>query len=566
MPKLNDFSIVLAGEAGQGVKSIESLLVKLLKRSGYPLFATKEYMSRVRGGINTTSIRIADRHVYAPLDRIDLFIALTPDALTRHAGRLSEHTVIVCERADPTDDKVYAVPFSVIAKELGDERCASMVATGVVAGILALEEEALNALIRTLFENKDQALISANLRAAAAGVESGRAIARLAKLHPDLLPMPAVPDELLLSGTDAVAFGAIAGGCDAVFSYPMTPGTGVLTALAAASHAAGIAVEQVEDEIGVINMALGAWYAGGRALVTTSGGGFALMGEGLSLAGMTETPVVVHLAQRPGPATGLPTRTEQGDLNLALHAGHGLFARILLAPGSLEQAYRLTRQAFDLADRFQVPVILLTDQYFVDTCYTLPAFPTEEQTPVRDIIETAEDYRRYRLTDSGISPRGIPGLGSGRVCVDSDEHDESGRITEDLGGISLRMKEKRFRKLAQVKAAALPPERFGTVDFTTLFVAWGSTYHVAQESLAASGLKDAALLHFSQVYPLHPDAERYLQQASWIIVIENSQVGAFADLLSLEAGVTISRKILKYDGLPFTVESLTAQMKEVCRG
>ncbi|MDA3810762.1 MAG: 2-oxoacid:acceptor oxidoreductase subunit alpha, partial [Spirochaetaceae bacterium] len=204
----------------------------------------------------------------------------------------------------------------------------------------------------------------------------------------------------------------------------MSPGTSVFTAMATYSKEAGILIEQAEDEIAAVNMAVAGWYAGARPIVSTSGGGFALMSEGMSLAGMTETPLVIHIAQRPGPATGLPTRTEQGDLNLALHAGHGIFARAIYAPGTTQKAFELAFRAFNHADQYQIPVIILTDQYFVDTYYDTPEFDLEKIKVEKHMVETDDNYRRYKITDSGISPRGIPGFGTGFVCSDSDEHDE----------------------------------------------------------------------------------------------------------------------------------------------
>jgi 2-oxoglutarate ferredoxin oxidoreductase subunit alpha len=563
MTPKTEFSILLAGEAGQGINSIETVLVRLLKQCGLHVFATKEYMSRVRGGTNSTSIRISERRVNAPVDAVDLFIPLTEAAVQRYQHRISDVTIIAGEQSVVKKDGMYDVPFSAIGRELGDKRYVSMVAVGVIAGILGLDIQTLAELIRKRFVGNNGALAEVNLKAAEKGLQAGKEIAKTANLSVAISRSVETADELMLTGTDAVALGAIAGGCDSVFAYPMTPGSGVFTALAQAAHDAGIVVEQVEDEIGVINMALGAWYAGARALVSTSGGGFALMTEGISLSGMTETPVVVHLGQRPGPATGLPTRTEQGDLNLALHAGHGIFPRIIFAPGSLQQAFFLTQRAFNLADEYQIPVFILTDQYFVDMYYNLPEFDLSNLENKSHIVEAGEDYKRYRLTENGVSPRGVPGFGPGRICADSDEHDESGRITEDLNGISLQMKDKRFKKFGLVKQAAISPDLYGPEDYQTLFIAWGSTLHAACEALNRTGSKNAALLHFSQVWPIHPATQQFLKKAKRIVAIENNQTGSFADLLRMETGAEIHQKILKYNGLPFSVEELTARIKAV---
>ncbi|NQT01917.1 MAG: 2-oxoacid:acceptor oxidoreductase subunit alpha, partial [Planctomycetes bacterium] len=324
----------------------------------------------------------------------------------------------------------------------------------------------------------------------------------------------------------------------------------------------GIIAEQAEDEIAAINMATGAWYAGARAMVTTSGGGFALMTEGLSLAGMLESPIVIHLAQRPGPATGLPTRTEQADLELALYAGHGEFPRILLAPGNIEDAFYLTRKAFNLADKYQIPVFILTDQYFVDSYYNTVRPDLSDINIEKHIIKTDVDYKRYKLTDNGISPRGIPGYGKGLVAVDSDEHDEAGHITEDLG-LRVEMVDKRLKKFELLKNEAIPPKLVGSEDYKNLIVCWGSTYNVVKEAVKNLGRDDTAFLHFKQVYPLPNETSDYLQKARRIIIIENNATSQFAKLIKLHTGIEIKDRILKYDGLSFYVEELTEKLNDL---
>jgi 2-oxoglutarate ferredoxin oxidoreductase subunit alpha len=326
----------------------------------------------------------------------------------------------------------------------------------------------------------------------------------------------------------------------------------------------GIVSEQAEDEISAINMAVGAWYAGARAMVTTSGGGFALMVEGLSLAAMIETPVVIHLAQRPGPATGLPTRTEQGDLLFALTAGHGEFPRIILAPGTLEDAYELSRRAFDLADRFQVPVFILTDQYLMDTHYNLAGLDLKGAGPDRAVVKTGPDYRRYRITGDGISPRGIPGYGDGLVCVDSDEHDEYGRITEEME-TRVAMVEKRIKKMEGIRAAALEPELLGGESYSHLLVGWGSTRHAISEALAGLSRNDISFLHLKQVFPMHTSVDEYLGRAERVITIENNAMGQLGTLLGMETGREPDDAILKYSGLPFNVEELIDLIDEIFR-
>ncbi|MBN2269433.1 MAG: hypothetical protein JXN61_02400, partial [Sedimentisphaerales bacterium] len=322
----------------------------------------------------------------------------------------------------------------------------------------------------------------------------------------------------------------------------------------------GIVVEQAEDEIAAINMALGAWYAGARAMVTTSGGGFALMAEGLSLAGMIESPLVAHLAQRPGPATGLPTRTEQGDLELAIYAGHGEFPRAVFAPGTFEEAFHLTQNAFTLADRHQSPVIILTDQYLMDSYYNVPAFNLSGLGVESHIVKTETGYKRYELTDNGVSPRGVPGYGDGLVVVDSDEHDECGHITEDLL-LRVKMVEKRLKKLDAMTDEAVRPTLTGPEDYKNLVVCWGSTRNIVSEALAELHRGDTSLLHFSQVHPLHPSTGDLLGRADKLILIEGNATGQFGKLIKLATGIDIESRMLKYNGLSFTVEEIVEDLR-----
>jgi 2-oxoglutarate ferredoxin oxidoreductase subunit alpha len=365
-----------------------------------------------------------------------------------------------------------------------------------------------------------------------------------------------VDDKIMLTGADAIALGAIAGGCDYVCAYPMSPGTTVFTAMAEYSRRFDIIVEQVEDEIGVANMAIGAWYAGARALVSTSGGGFALMSEAVSLSGAIETPLVVHIGQRPGPATGLPTRTEQGDLNLAIHAGHGDFLKVVLAPGDLEEGFALSRAAFDIADRYQSPVFILTDQYYVDSYYTTEPFKVPAAPLTNNVGKTSADYRRYALgSPDGISPRGIPGLGEGIVCVDSDEHNEGGYITEDKT-MRMAMVAKRLAKIDAVRKDILQPKLYGDARYSMLLVGWGSVKMPIIEALAVLDRPGIAYLHFPWVYPLPASAGDYMSAASTCVAIEGNATGQFADLVEFKTGKRFDHRILKSDGFQYTVEEL----------
>jgi 2-oxoglutarate/2-oxoacid ferredoxin oxidoreductase subunit alpha len=557
-----DIALVLAGEAGQGIQTIESMLTLLAKRNSYHVFATKEYMSRVRGGCNSTEIRIAPRPISARVDRIDLLVALSAEAVPHLEGRVGDGTLVIGEKEIVGAEGMLDLPFSRVAAELGSPLYANSAAAGAVAALLGFDREAGGAVARGLFEDKGAEVADANERAFSRGFElgaeasRGAAASRLPVLGPRVREGE-VAEGIMLTGAEALSLGAIAGGCDYVCAYPMSPGTTVLTTMAAYSKRFDILVEQVEDEIGVANMALGAWYAGARALVTTAGGGFALMTEAVSLSGMIETPLVVHIAQRPGPATGLPTRTEQGDLNLAVHAGHGDFLRVVLAPGDLAEGFELMRAAFGLADRFQSPVFVLSDQYYVDSYYTTRPFELPDRILSNRAVETGPGYRRYELgSPDGLSPRGLPGIGSGIVCVDSDEHDEGGYITEDRA-VRKAMVAKRLAKIEAARKEASPPRLYGGESgYRVLVLGWGSVKGPVLEALAALGREDIAYLHFPWVFPLPDGVADYLDRADAVVAVEGNATGQFADLVELETGRRIERRILKSDGSQFSVEEL----------
>lgn len=551
-------TLVLGGEAGQGIQLIEKMLTFLVKRSGLHVFTTKEYESRIRGGINTTEIRVGNQRLRSHVHNIDILIPLKAGVIEHLGDRVSESTLIIGDKDTLKRDNTVDIKLKEEAEKIGNKLFANSIALGLLCAMLQLDQEVLFDLMRSNFSDKGEDIISNNIEAA----KQGMRLAAEKGLIPEqaaFVPQDEIKHEIAVSGADAIALGAIAGGCDSCFSYPMTPGTSVFTLLAEWSAQHPLLVEQVEDEISAVNMALGSWYAGARPMVSTSGGGFALMTEGVSLAGMLESPLVVHLAQRPGPATGLPTRTEQGDLNLVRYAGHGEFSRIILAPGTVEQGYALAKYSYEAADRYQVPVFLLTDQYYVDTIYNCPAFDGEI-TKENHIVETGEFYNRYTLADDGISLRGIPGYGKGVVCVDSDEHDESGRITEDLDGVHMDMAKKRMLKCETVKKAALEPELIGPEDYKTLLVGWGSTYSAIKESLGYLQRDDVAFLFAPQVYPLPASYVEYLKRAEKIIDIENNQLGQFCDLIRIETGIEADHKILKYNGMPFAVEELVEKI------
>ncbi|MFH0876463.1 MAG: 2-oxoacid:acceptor oxidoreductase subunit alpha [archaeon] len=546
----DDVTIVLCGAAGDGIETAEKILCDAITQAGYFVYTAIEVMSRVRGGSNSTLIRVSSKPVSAYSERIDFLFAFDKFAVPHLKKRILKDTIIVGEKENFIGYDGVDVRLTDISRQQGVPK--NIVAVGAIYAMLGIDQTALKKHITAQFIKKGEEIVEKNIAASLQGYEKGKEIDNI-KLKKTKI------SGKLMDGSEAIAYGAIAGGCNFICAYPMSPSTGVLTLLAKNAKEYGIIVEQAEDEIAGINMALGAWYTGARALANSSGGGFALMEEAVSLCGMIETPVVIHIAQRPGPATGLPTRTGQEDLNLALYSGHGEFPRIIFTPGNNEEGFKLTKLAFDLADKYQIPVFILTEQHYTDSTI-ITKIDAKQELPQRYVIKTSEDYKRYKLTESGISPRGIPSFGKGLVGVDSDEHDEEAHITEDHD-IRDSMVEKRLKKSESIIKEAIAPTLYGAINYKRLLVTWGANFESAKEAIDIAANDDIALLHFSQVYPLHPDTIEYLKKAKKTAVLENNATGQFARLIKSETGFGVDKKLLKYNGLPFSVEEITDAIK-----
>lgn len=563
----DDLSIVIAGQAGQGIHSVAHVLTYILKLQGYHVFATSEYMSRVRGGMNSTTIRVSSTKRDAYVSRVDLFVPLDQRGYNHCKKRFTDTTMFLGFRDDAfCKDCIMEVDFTSIAQAIGNRVFANTVAAGAILGLIGTDEEIAQNYLRQFFVKKGEDVITKNQQAITKGYKMGEHFAFTKDISVNIATDDGVKDDLFISGIDAVGFGALAAGCDFCSSYPMSPSTGLLTFLAQHGKDCGVIVEQATDEIGAINMTLGASYAGARGIVSTSGGGFALMCESISLAGMIETPITVHVAQRPGPATGLPTRTGQEDLDLVLHAGHGEFMRAIFAPGTAVEAYDITARALQVSDKYQIPTFVLTDQYFVDALYTVDKEEFVAHDVTKNIIETSRKYKRYALTDDGISPRGVPGNGDGLVCVDSDEHDESGRITEDMDGVRMQMMDKRFFKRKELlEEQAMIPEVMGKKSARILVVSWGSNRNVVAEAVKIIDDGDVSVVHFVQLFPLHKNVKKIFSKAEKIIIVENNATGQFANLLEKECGIVATIRILKWNGELFSVEELTEKIKKIVK-
>jgi 2-oxoglutarate/2-oxoacid ferredoxin oxidoreductase subunit alpha len=567
-----DYSIKIGGEAGQGIQTIGETLGRVFNRSGCYVFSNQDYESRVRGGHNFYQVRLASRPLAASREKVDIIVALDQESISRHAHELKgngriiyDPSVLKLENKDPAFLKI---AFEKLALEQGGDRImANTVATGAVLGMLGMGLDIFLDLIAETFKNKGDHVVDANRNAAQAGYQYTRQ-----HCDPNTFAVTAGESKqrILISGTESIALGALSAGCRFYAAYPMTPSTGIMNYLASKESEYGMIVEQAEDEIAAINMALGASFAGARAMTGTSGGGFALMAEGLSLAGMTETPIVIAMGQRPGPATGFPTRTEQGDLEFIQSAGHGEFPRVIFAPGTPAQAFYLTNKAFDMAEKYQIPVFILFDTYLSDSQWTFDSFDLSQ---VRyhdyrlrgDDFKSQQDYKRYAYTDTGVSPLAVPGDAGHVVVVDSDEHNEDGHIVEDAA-TRIKMVEKRlFKKHPLISSEIEPPELYGDQDAHVVLTGWGSTYGIMKE--AVDELQQSlriAMLHFSEVFPL-PDPARFdyvalLAKAKLPLCIEHNATGQFSRLLRAETGFEFKTRINRYDGRPFTVEELIGEI------
>jgi 2-oxoglutarate ferredoxin oxidoreductase subunit alpha len=555
-----DINFMVGGEAGQGVQSVGYLLAKALARGGYHIFADQDLESRIRGGHNFFRIRAADSEVGAAVEKVDMLLALNKETIDIHRKEMAEGGVILFDSEKIKDvqsgGNLFGVPLDKLAEEkAGNKIMANTVSLGAALGIVSYDFSIVEKVLKDYFGSDEKG--ESNVKAARAGYDFVKENFRGEfKFH---LGSVDGGKQILLTGNDAVALGAMAAGCKFLAAYPMTPTTPILEYMAARAKDYNMVVVQPEDEIAAVNMAIGASFAGVRAMTATSGSGFCLMVEGLGLAGITETPLVIILGQRPGPAVGLPTRTEQGDLQFVLTAHQGEFPRAVLAPATIEDAFWMTVKAFNLAEKYQIPVLVLTDHYSATAYSTVSPFDLSKVTIERGDLFSAdkdkpEEYKRHKVTDSGVSPRAFPGLSKTLVVTDADEHDETGHLTE-LADIRSTQDEKRLRKMVPLSKEIAPPHRFGPPNADVTLLGWGSTYGAIHEAVAILNRENQKvnMLHFSELWPFPAEAVMTaLQNSKRTMAVENNATGQLARLIRAETGRLVDGKILKYDGRPIT--------------
>lgn len=583
MPK-NEMTIMIGGEAGQGLESSGAGFAQALVRGGLHVFCLGDYRSRIRGGHNFFQIRVSERQLWTHNEPVHLLLALNQETVDIHLDEIVPGGGVVYDEKLKVDVaaleerqvRPFPLPLVRLAEEMGgDKVMANTAALGAMAGIVGYDLAPIMSVIEDNFRKKGREVVDGNLRVSQAAHDLARD-RYAAGFAWKLEAIPGAPRRMVINGNQAFALGALLGGCRFVAGYPMTPGSPVLEWMAANSARYGVVTKHAEDEIAAACMVTGAALAGVRAMAPTSGGGFSLMVEALGLAGITEMPIVIYNAQRPGPATGLPTRTEQGDLLFAIHASQGEFPRVVLAPATIEQCFEAGWRSFNLAEKYQCPVIVLTDQYLTGSMRDLEPEALDFSAVEIDrgrLLSDAEldalegEYVRFSPDENGVSPRVIPGHPKAVFAVASDEQDKYGHIEEDAANRTWRM-DTRMRKLAAATGEMRPPLRYGPEEAEITFVGWGSSYGPLREAvdvLNADGGK-ASLLQILDAWPFPAEAVgKALASAKTTIAVENNYSGQMADLIRTTTGYEITRRILKYDGRPLSPEYILEHLEEAKR-
>lgn len=568
-------SIVVGGEAGQGVNRAGELLGKALMRAGFYCYGNIEYPSLIRGGHNYYQLRASSRKVHSQTWQTDLLVALNKDTVLKHIDELNSGGGIIHDQGlrfekgeiNREDLEFYSIPMKETVKELGGpDIMINTVALGGASALMGLDSGFLKDVIAEAFEGKER-IIKMNKDAVQRGYE--HCINNEYSFR-CTMESGARSSRIWLTGNQAVALGAITAGCKFYSAYPMTPASPVLHYMVEKQMETGMVVIQPESEISAILMTVGASYAGVRSMTATSGGGFCLMTEGLSLAALTETPIVMMLAQRPGPSTGMATYSAQGDLLFAVYGGHGEFQRVVFAPSDVDECYFLTAEAFNLADRFQIPVIIVTDKTLVESHYTTDPFDFSRVKVDRGKIvekwEKEEEYQRYLITEDGVSPRAFLGTENVVVLGNSNEHNERGWTSANPAEV-VRMVDKRFSKTPHIKDSVMkldPVKAYGAVEDPDISIfGWGSVKGASLEALKLlemEGIK-ARYISITVMEPFPDGLETHLHGNC--MLVENNKSNVLGTLIRLNTGFVFENKFNRYDGRPFNPDEIAAKARGV---
>lgn len=577
---MTDIQWLIGGEAGYGIMTVGFMMSKIFTRLGFSVFDYAEYPSLIRGGHNAYYVRASDEEIFSQRKGVDILVALNRETIDKHKQEISQNGIIIYDPAtielkpeDFSSSNLASVPLLDLTKQSGAEKLMiNTVALGASLALFHSDFSVLEKIIQDIFGKKGEKIIQDNLNTSKAGFDyvfksyTSKFAFKIEKKQ---------QENLLISGAEAVSYGAIKAGLKFVSIYPMTPINGVLTTIASQALKYNIIVKEPEDEISAINMAIGASFAGVRSLTATSGGGFSLMVEGLGLTAQSETPLVVVEGMRPGPATSMPTWTEQGDLRFVLHAAQGDFPRIVVAPGDMFEAFSLTMQAFNLAEKYQLPVIILVDKYLMEGHSTFDSskfkvesskFRLERGKLLKDEEAMGMmDYKRYELTDDGVSIRSIPGQKEGIALSGSDEHNEKGLYNEESENRT-KMMDKRFKKLETASLEISKPEIYGNRDSALTIIGFGSTKLPILE--AVKWLRKESLnVNFLQILYLNPFPQDMVAQkiktSRKTLIVENNKTGQLEGLIREKTGLSVDDHLRKYDGRPFYPEEIVEKVKSL---
>jgi len=567
--KINDLNWKIGAEAGEGVMVTGLIFAKTCANMGLKIFGYPEYPSRIRGGHNCYQVRVRNNKTTTVESKIDILIALNTETFELHQGELHPESIVVIDEKEKTDtfnySRFFKVPMEQLAIDAGGKITKNNVSLGVTFAMLNLPVDFILKTMQSVFKDKGEKILEMNTKAVLAGYNYTKE--HFKYNFPFKLEPKGESPRYVVTGNEAIAIGAVKAGLKLYAAYPMTPASSILHFLAPLARDYRILVKHTEDEIAAILTAIGANYAGIRAMAATSGGGFSLMVEALGMAAITETPLVIAECQRPGPSTGMPTWTEQGDLRFVMHASQGDFVRIVLSPGDVGEAYHLTQLAFNLAEKYQIPVIILSDKLLSESHDTIQNFQSLD-IPVergKRLTDVPEDYKRYDLSIAdGISYRAFPPSPNGMHLANSDEHDEYGLVSEE-SEMRNEMQNKRFKRLEMIKNDTPPPVFYGKKDADISFVSFGSTKNAilrAMELLETEGIS-CNYLHCLCPMPLDVQAfKNFIKNSKKLICIENNYTGQFASVLQENLCMEINERLLKSDGRPFFPDEIVSFVKQ----
>ncbi|MBI3022015.1 MAG: 2-oxoacid:acceptor oxidoreductase subunit alpha [Candidatus Omnitrophica bacterium] len=573
---MSELTVWVGGAAGDGIASAGEAFAQACSRSGYHVFAYNSYQSVIRGGHVCMHIRIGTQKVYTQGDELDYLIALNLDTFQRYGTRVVSGGAVFYN-----SDKFQAKPEQVgrgvqligvpVMELVGNQLMQNTALMGALMQVVGLDPSAIRELIQERFAKKGEAVITANLDAFDKGMAYAKGRFQSGSLRVGKGDGKRRP---LAGGNPMVGFGALAAGCRFYSAYPMTPASSLLHWLVKYAAKTGLLVKQCEDEIAALNMAIGAGHVGVRAMTGTSGGGFALMTEAVGEAGMTETPVVIVEAQRGGPSTGLPTKTEQGDLFQMLGASEGEFPKAILAPRTLQECYTMTIEAFNLAEKYQCPVLIATDLYLAERLETFEGVDITDIPIERGELVTqppANGYRRFLDTKSGVSPRALPGTRDAVFTAATDEHDEDGVVISDVftnPAMRAKMMEKRMRKIGYLLKDLSPPQIDGPKDADLTLVGWGSTYQVMLEAMEVLNEEGFTVNVFCLrvIWPFQVEpVRRILERCKMTMSVENNYSGHIVKLIRMETGISIHHHLRKFDGEPFEPRQVVDQARAILK-